>query len=122
MNECLESVKIIQQVFHYKSTIFSSIIDAFRVDYLTIEGMIHRYIFIFLFVMKLIYVRQEAPKGELGLFIVSDNLFYVYRVKIRSPDYYNFQMLNILSYCYKLADLISILGTIDFVLGSVDRL
>ena len=41
--------------------------------------------------------------------------------KIRSPDYYNFQALNILSYCYQLADLISILGTIDFVLGSVDR-
>ena len=66
------------------------------------------------------YLRQEAPKGELGLYIVSDNTNKVYRVKIRSPDQYNFQALNIISHNHLLADLIAILGTIDFVLGSID--
>ena len=45
----------------------------------------------------------------------------LYRVKIRSPDYYNLQALNINSHNHLLADLITILGTADFVLGSVDR-
>jgi len=67
------------------------------------------------------YVRQEAPKGELGLYIVSDNTNNPYRVKIRSPDYYNLQALNVIAHNHLLADLIAILGTIDFVLGSVDR-
>ena len=43
------------------------------------------------------------------------------KVKIRSPDYYNLQALNVMSHNHLLADLIAILGTIDFVLGSVDR-
>ena len=67
------------------------------------------------------YLRQEAPKGELGLYIVSDNRNKVYRMKIRSPDQYNFQALNIISHNHLVADLISIVGTSDFVLGSVDR-
>ena len=67
------------------------------------------------------YVRQESPKGELGLQIVNDNTNNPYRVKIRAPDYYNLQALNIISSSYLLADLIVILGTIDFVLGSIDR-
>ena len=42
-------------------------------------------------------------------------------MKIRSPDYYNLQALNIISSCHYLADLIAVLGSADFVLGSVDR-
>ena len=68
-----------------------------------------------------IYVRQEAPKGELGLSLVSDNTNAPYRIKIRSPDYFNLQCLNVIAHNHLLADLIPILGTIDFVLGSVDR-
>ena len=43
-------------------------------------------------------------------------------MKIRSPDYYNLQGLNIISSCHYLADLIAVLGSADFVLGSVDRI
>ena len=43
-------------------------------------------------------------------------------MKIRSPDYYNLQALNIISSCHYLADLIAVLGSADFVLGSVDRI
>ena len=67
------------------------------------------------------YVTQEAPKGELGLYIVSDNTNNPYRVKIRSPDYYSLQGLNVIAHNHLLADLIPILGTVDFTLGSVDR-
>ena len=67
------------------------------------------------------YIRQEAPKGELGLYIVTDNRNKIYRIKIRSPDYYNLQAFNIISHNHLVADLISIVGTSDFVLGSVDQ-
>ena len=66
-------------------------------------------------------VRQEAPKGEWGLYIVSDDRNKPYRVKIRSPDYYNLQALNVIAHNHLLADLIPILGTVDFTLGSIDR-
>ena len=50
------------------------------------ESMIITFRFIFILVHGFSYVRQEAPKGELGLYIVSDNRNKVYRMKIRSPD------------------------------------
>ena len=86
------------------------------------ESMIHSFRFIFLLIIGQTQSRQEAPKGELGLYIVSDNRNKVYRLKIRSGDLQNFQGLNILSHNHLLADIISLLGTTDFVLGSIDRL
>ena len=85
------------------------------------ESMIEYFRFIFILVHGFTYIRQEAPKGELGLYIVTDNRNKIYRIKIRSPDYYNLQAFNIISHNHLVADLISILGTSDFVLGSVDR-
>ena len=66
-------------------------------------------------------MRIESPKGELGLLIVNNNTNKPYRVKIRSADYYTLQGLNIISHNTWIADLITIFGTADFVLGSVDR-
>ena len=66
------------------------------------------------------YVRQEAPKGELGSQVLS-GIINPGRVKIRSPDYQNLQALNVISTEHQVADLITTLGTGDFVLGSVDR-
>ena len=88
------------------------------------ESMIHYFKLVsegYTFGCSETYLRQEAPKGELGLYIVSDNRNKIYRIKIRSPDYYNLQAFNIISHNHLVADLISILGTSDFVLGSVDR-
>ena len=84
--------------------------------------MIEYFRFIFILVNGFTYIRQEAPKGELGLYIVTDNRNKIYRIKIRSPDYYNLQAFNIISHNHLVADLISIVGTSDFVLGSVDQL
>ena len=85
------------------------------------ESMIQTFTFIFIILHGFTYIRQEAPKGELGLYIVTDNRNKIYRIKIRSPDYYNLQGFNIISHNHLVADLISIVGTSDFVLGSVDR-
>ena len=81
------------------------------------ESMIESFRFIFILVHGFTYIRQEAPKGELGLYIVTDNRNKIYRIKIRSPDYYNFQSINIICHNHLIADVISILGTTDFVLA-----
>jgi NADH:ubiquinone oxidoreductase subunit D len=67
------------------------------------------------------YARIEAPKGELGFFVVSDNKPNPYRYHVRSPSFINLNALGPMSVGYKVADAIVILGAIDIVLGEVDR-
>jgi len=68
-----------------------------------------------------IYSRAENPKGELGFYIVSDGSLNPYRVKGRAPSFVNLSVLPEISKGYMFADLILILGSIDIVLGEVDR-
>lgn len=68
-----------------------------------------------------VYQRIEAPKGELGYFLVSDNKANPYRYHVRAPSYINLNALGPMSVGYKIADAIVILGAIDIVLGEVDR-
>ena len=68
-----------------------------------------------------IYVRTEAPRGELGFYIVSDGSNSPYRVKGRSSCFVNLSVLPEISRGYMIADLIAILGSIDIVLGEIDR-
>jgi NADH:ubiquinone oxidoreductase subunit D len=67
------------------------------------------------------YVRIEAPKGELGYYVVSDNKANAYRYHVRSPSFINLNALGPMSVGYKIADAVVILGAIDIVLGEVDR-
>jgi NADH-quinone oxidoreductase subunit D/NADH-quinone oxidoreductase subunit C/D len=67
------------------------------------------------------YARIEAPKGELGFFVVSDNKANPYRYHVRAPSYINLNALGPMSVGYKIADAVVILGAIDIVLGEVDR-
>jgi len=67
------------------------------------------------------YVRIEAPKGELGFYVVSDNKANPYRYHVRAPSYINLNALGPMSVGYKIADAVVILGAIDIVLGEVDR-
>jgi NADH:ubiquinone oxidoreductase subunit D len=67
------------------------------------------------------YARVEAPKGELGFYLVSDNKANAYRYHVRSPSYINLNALGPMSVGYKVADAIVVLGAIDIVLGEVDR-
>ncbi|GHG21197.1 NADH-quinone oxidoreductase subunit D [Deinococcus indicus] len=68
-----------------------------------------------------VYVPVESARGEVGYYIVSDGGSMPYRVKIRAPSFVNLQALEYACVGVQFADLITILATIDPVLGDVDR-
>jgi NADH:ubiquinone oxidoreductase subunit D len=90
----------------------------------TIQSLIYHFCF---FSNKLwlnageVYVGIEAPKGEFGVFLVSDGSIVPYRCKIRSPGFFHLQAINYLGKGHLLADIVTIIGTLDIVFGEVDR-
>ena len=68
-----------------------------------------------------IYHSIEAPKGELGYFIVSDGSTQPYRVRVRPPSFVNLQALDKMVRGQLVADVVAVIGTLDIVLGEVDR-
>ncbi len=68
-----------------------------------------------------IYSRTETSKGELGFYIISEGGTNPYRVKVRPPCFVNLSVLPDIARGYYVADLIAIMGSIDFVMGEVDR-
>ena len=68
-----------------------------------------------------VYVSIEAPKGELGYYIVSDGTTQPYRVRVRPPSFVNLQSLDRMVRGALIADIVAVIGTIDIVLGEVDR-
>src|SRR5436305_430103 len=68
-----------------------------------------------------VYHSIEAPKGELGYFIVSDGSTQPYRVRVRPPSFVNLQALDQMVRGQLVADVIAVIGTLDIVLGEVDR-
>ena len=67
------------------------------------------------------YVSIEAPKGELGYYVVSDGSTQPYRVRVRPPSFINLQALDKMARGALIADVCAIIGTVDIVLGEVDR-
>jgi NADH:ubiquinone oxidoreductase subunit D len=67
------------------------------------------------------YARTESPKGEIGFYIVSDGKTEPYRFHIRAPSFINLGVLSKLVVGHKVADAVVILGSIDIVMGEVDR-
>jgi NADH-quinone oxidoreductase subunit D len=68
-----------------------------------------------------VYHSIEAPKGELGYFIVSDGSTQPYRVRVRPPSFVNLQALDKMVRGLLVADVVAVIGTLDIVLGEVDR-
>jgi NADH-quinone oxidoreductase subunit D len=68
-----------------------------------------------------IYAAVEAPKGEFGVYLVSDGSNKPYRCKIRAPSYPHLAAMDFLCKGHMLADVSAVLGSIDVVFGEIDR-
>ncbi len=67
------------------------------------------------------YTATEAPKGEFGVYLISDNTNKPYRCKIKAPGFAHLQGLNYMAKGHMLADVVTIIGTQDIVFGEIDR-
>jgi len=67
------------------------------------------------------YTATEAPKGEFGVYLISNNTEKPYRCKIKAPGFGHLQALNEMSKGHMIADVVTIIGTQDIVFGEVDR-
>jgi len=67
------------------------------------------------------YVASEAPKGEFGVYLISNNTNRPYRCKIKAPGFAHLQALDVMSRGHLIADVVTIIGTQDIVFGEVDR-
>ncbi|MAS08296.1 MAG: NADH-quinone oxidoreductase subunit D [Ahrensia sp.] len=68
-----------------------------------------------------VYAAVEAPKGEFGVFLVSDGSNKPYKVKLRAPGFAHLQAMDFLCRGHMLADVSAVLGSLDIVFGEVDR-
>ena len=68
-----------------------------------------------------IYHAIEAPKGELGYHVISDGSSQPYRIRVRPPSFINLQAMDRMVRGLLVADVVAVIGTIDIVLGEVDR-
>lgn len=67
------------------------------------------------------YCAVEHPKGEFGVYLVANNSNKPYRCKIKAPGFFHLQVIDFLSKGHLLADVVTIIGTLDIVFGEIDR-
>jgi len=67
------------------------------------------------------YTCVEAPKGEFGVYLVSDGTNKPYRCKIRAPGFAFLQGIDFMSRGHMLADIVANIGSLDIVFGEIDR-
>lgn len=92
--------------------------------YNSIEGLIHHFKIAstgFSAPVGEVYQGIEAPKGELGYYLVSEGENMPYRLRIRPPSFVNLQAMEKMAVGSMIADLIAVIGTLDIVLGEIDR-
>mgnify|MGYP001766948063 CR=1 FL=1 len=69
----------------------------------------------------LLYAAVEAPKGEFGVYLISDGANKPYRVKVRAPGFAHLSAMDEMARGHMLADVVAIIGTMDIVFGEIDR-
>lgn len=92
--------------------------------YNSIEGLIHHFKIAsegFPVPEGEVYQSVEAPKGELGFYIVGDGGNKPYRMRVRPPSFVNLQAMEKMCKGFMIADLVAVIGTLDIVLGEIDR-
>lgn len=67
------------------------------------------------------YKSIEAPKGEFGVFLISDGSTKPFRCKVRSSSYHHLQAMTAVTQGHYLSDLVTMIGSQDIVLGEIDR-
>ena len=67
------------------------------------------------------YASCEIPRGEQGYYVVSDGLGYAYRMRIRGPGFANVQTMPLMAKGWSISDLITIIGSVDYILPDIDR-
>ena len=67
------------------------------------------------------YTSYEAPKGEFGVYLVSNGTNRPYRCKIRAPGFVIYKLVDFMAKGHMIADVVTIIGTQDIVFGEVDR-
>ncbi len=132
MEEMRQACRIIQQALDYVEPMDTPLM-AYESNYVipphkgtmtTAEDMQRHFIWVikgFNPPVGEVYQAIEHSKGELGYYIVSDGGPMPYRFRIRTPDFVNLQVLPHMAHGAMLADVVALIGTIDIVLGSVDR-
>jgi len=132
MEEMRQSIKIIQQALDHCERMDTPlmaydspyVIPPHKGTMTTAEDMQRHFIWVikgFSPPVGEAYAAVEHPKGENGYYIVSDGSAMPYRFRIRSPDFVNLGVLPHIAQGAMLADVVALIGTIDIVLGSVDR-
>jgi len=131
VQEMRQSVKIIQQVINQivegpiKVDDYKIVPPSRQEMKSNMEALIHHFKFFTEGIRSVArgetYTALEAPKGEFGVYLVSDGTNKPYRCKIRAPGFAHLQGLNFMSKGHMIADVVTIIGTQDIVFGEVDR-
>jgi len=131
MQEMRESLKIIQQAINKLKSATGDVLARGKLtppnrgDMKTsMESLIHHFKLYtegFKVPEGEVYIAVEAPKGEFGVFLVSDGSNKPYKTKIRAPGYLHLAAMDHLCKGHQLADVAAIIGTLDVVFGEIDR-
>lgn len=130
VEEMRQSVDIVKQCINhmpdgpYKADIPTVVLPKKDRVMADIETLVHHFVLVskgFEVPKGEVYVGCEVPKGELGFYIVSDGSQKPVRMKVRSPSFVNLQCLPRMTEGHMIADIVSCIGSIDIVLGEVDR-
>lgn len=136
VEEMRESLNIMEQALNHLNYLslkkdFDYIIDDYKIVPPTrgflkysMESLIHHFKLYtegIIIPKEDVYCIVEAPKGEFGVFLASNNTNTPYRCRIKSPGFLHLQGINMMTKNCLLADLVTIIGTQDLVFGEIDR-